>query len=55
MSLLRGLHNEGRTIMLVTHDPTVAAYAEREILLQDGTVISDRSEATLRGSSRGAM
>jgi len=49
MSLLRGLHNEGRTILVVTHDPIVAAYAEREILLQDGTVISDRSKAALRG------
>ena len=56
MNLLRSLHHEGRIILLVTHDPTVAAYAEREILLQDGAVISDRCPATaLDGPSRGAM
>lgn len=56
MSLLQSLYDEGRTILLVTHDPTVAAYAEREILLQDGAVIADRSpETALRGPDRGAM
>lgn len=43
MGLLRSLHREGRTILLVTHDPAVAAYASREILLQDGAVVSDRA------------
>lgn len=56
MSLLQSLHDEGRTILLVTHDPTVAAYTEREILLQDGAVISDRApETALLGPSRGVM
>ena len=43
MRLLQTLHEEGRTIVLVTHDDAVAAYAEREILLRDGVIISDRS------------
>jgi putative ABC transport system ATP-binding protein len=43
MSLLQSLHREGRTILMVTHDPTVAAYASREILLRDGAVVSDRA------------
>jgi len=43
MRLLEDLHTEGRTIVLVTHDPAVAAYASREILLQDGAIVSDCS------------
>jgi len=49
MGLLQSLHGEGRTILLVTHDPAVAAYASREILLRDGAVVSDR---TLNGNNR---
>jgi len=43
MRLLEGLHHEGRTILLVTHDDAIAAYASREILLHDGAIASDRS------------
>jgi putative ABC transport system ATP-binding protein len=44
MGLLADLHKEGRTILLVTHDDTVAAYASRELQLRDGRIVSDRSE-----------
>jgi putative ABC transport system ATP-binding protein len=46
MRLLEDLHDEGRTILLVTHDDAIAAYASREILLHDGAIASDRSGAT---------
>jgi ABC-type lipoprotein export system ATPase subunit len=42
MGILSGLHREGRTIVLVTHDDSIAAYAAREILLRDGRPASDR-------------
>lgn len=45
MRLLEELHNEGRTILLVTHDDAVAACALREILLQNGEIISDRQRS----------
>jgi putative ABC transport system ATP-binding protein len=44
MRLLQGLNEEGRTILLVTHDDAVAKCASREILLRDGEVVSDRSQ-----------
>jgi len=47
MGLLRQLHQEGRTVVLVTHDDAVAAYAEREILFKDGMLRSDRKIAVL--------
>ena len=56
MRLLEELHNEGRTILLVTHDDAIAAHASREILLQDGKIVSDRQGPTkpLPGSAEGA-
>ena len=41
MELLAGLHAEGATICMVTHDPRYAEHAEREIHLFDGTVVVD--------------
>jgi putative ABC transport system ATP-binding protein len=42
MNLLTDLHREGRTIVLVTHDETIAAYAKRELFIRDGLLASDR-------------
>ena len=41
LQLFETLHAEGRTLILITHDMTVAQRAERIITLQDGLVISD--------------
>lgn len=41
MSLLQALNDEGRTIILVTHEPEVAAYTGRTITMRDGTLVSD--------------
>jgi putative ABC transport system ATP-binding protein len=43
MDLLTALHRDGRTIVIVTHDEKVAAYADRELLIRDGVIASDRS------------
>src|SRR5688572_7623644 len=41
MGLLSELHEEGLTLVLVTHDPTVAARADRLITVKDGEVVAD--------------
>lgn len=41
MALLKDLHAEGRTIILITHDENVAAHAKRVIRIQDGHIIDD--------------
>jgi putative ABC transport system ATP-binding protein len=38
MAVLRDLHDQGRTVVLITHDTDVAASAERQIHLRDGRV-----------------
>lgn len=45
MQLLADLHAEGRTIILVTHDEPTAAYAQRELLIRDGIIATDRSQS----------
>lgn len=41
--LFQKLHAEGRTIIFVTHNPEIAQYSGRNILLKDGRVVSDVS------------
>jgi putative ABC transport system ATP-binding protein len=41
LRLLCGLHEIGRTVVLVTHDPAVAARAARKIELRDGRIVGD--------------
>jgi putative ABC transport system ATP-binding protein len=39
MDILRGLNKEGKTVILVTHDPKIAEYARRTIQLDDGRIV----------------
>jgi putative ABC transport system ATP-binding protein len=41
MKLFGTLHRQGKTIILVTHEPDIAAYARRVITVRDGLIISD--------------
>ena len=40
LGVLRGLHDDGRTIVLITHDLSVAAAAQRQVHLRDGMVVA---------------
>jgi len=42
MRILKELHSEGHTIILVTHDAAVADHAQRIIEIRDGAIVSDR-------------
>ncbi|MCK1967442.1 macrolide ABC transporter ATP-binding protein/permease MacB [Franconibacter sp. IITDAS19] len=43
MATLKQLRDRGHTVIIVTHDPTVAAQAERVIEIRDGEIISNPS------------
>ena len=40
MSILKGLHAEGQTIVMVTHDPAIASQADRSLVLEQGRLRS---------------
>ncbi len=41
MRILKELNDEGRTVILITHDNSIAAQAKRIIRIQDGKIVSD--------------
>ena len=44
MELLTELNKEGKTIIMVTHEPEIAAYAKRQIVIRDGVIYSDSAQ-----------
>lgn len=51
--LFQKLHAEGRTIIFVTHNPDIANYSSRNIMLRDGRVISDEYNDNIMSASEG--
>ncbi len=54
MELLEDLHRDGATIVMVTHDPELAARAQREVHIVDGQVV-DLAEAPRLNATTGAV
>ncbi len=44
MEILRGLWREGRTVILITHDPKIAESARRVVTISDGKIIGDETK-----------
>jgi len=57
MALLHDLHTRGVTIVMVTHEPDIAAHAQRVICLHDGAIISDgaNGDSKCTGAAGGAV
>lgn len=51
--LFQKLHAEGRTIIFVTHNPDIANYSSRNIMLRDGRVISDEINNNILSAAEG--
>jgi putative ABC transport system ATP-binding protein len=45
MKLLRDLNHQGRTIVLITHEADIAAFASRVVRLRDGVIVSDQRQS----------
>ena len=51
--LFQKLHAQGRTIIFVTHNPDIANYSSRNIMLRDGKVISDEVNHNILSAAEG--
>jgi macrolide transport system ATP-binding/permease protein len=47
MKILKGLHDGGKTIIMVTHEHEIAAYAGRVVIMKDGLIVSDERSAEM--------
>lgn len=54
MALLRKMHEDGHTVILITHSREVAEAADRLIEIRDGTIISDQARKPRSASSAAA-
>ncbi len=54
LALFRELHEQGNTVVLVTHDPGIAARAERRVVLCDGLIQEEQKETESRQKERAA-
>ena len=56
LDLLDELHAEGKTILLVTHEPSVGARAEKTLRLKDGRIeeVVDRRSGAVTAAGRSA-
>lgn len=52
MSLFQELNDQGITIVLVTHEPEIAEYAKRIVVMRDGRIVSDRQVWDRRNAAR---
>ena len=47
MAILGELNARGLTVVLVTHEPDIAAYAHRQVKFRDGRIVDDTAKANL--------
>src|SRR5690606_15189216 len=52
MDIFGKIHEQGNTIILVTHEPDIAAYSRRIVRLRDGYVESDTLNTTLSAATQ---
>jgi putative ABC transport system ATP-binding protein len=51
MAIFQGLWRSGITVVLVTHEPDVAAFASRVVVMRDGRILSDRIQEPKRAEA----
>jgi putative ABC transport system ATP-binding protein len=50
MELIQAINDEGKTILIVTHEPDIAAMCKRNVVLKDGVIIDDKLVKQVRAS-----
>lgn len=55
LTLFEELHSQGLTLVVVTHDPDVAARAHRVVTMRDGLIVEDRAQVPSKAASAPAF
>ncbi|MCH5224428.1 MAG: ABC transporter ATP-binding protein [Muribaculaceae bacterium] len=50
LTLFQKLYREGKTLIFVTHNPEIAMYSSRNILLKDGRIVNDEYNADIKSA-----
>ena len=50
LTLFQKLYQEGKTIIFVTHNPEIAMYSSRNIMLRDGHIVSDEYNSDIKSA-----
>lgn len=50
LTLFQKLYKEGKTIIFVTHNPEIAMYSSRNIMLKDGRIVSDEYNSDIKSA-----
>jgi len=53
MSVFQRLNDEGKTVVLITHEPDIAGFARRVVVFRDGRVVEDRPVAARKVAAAG--
>jgi putative ABC transport system ATP-binding protein len=51
MELIQGINDEGKTVLIVTHEPDIAAMCKRNVVLKDGLIIDDKIIKQVRATA----
>jgi len=55
MKIFKRLHEQGKTVIMVTHEHDIAAYAGRVITMRDGVIVTDERRAVAHAAAAGAV
>jgi putative ABC transport system ATP-binding protein len=48
MAVFQRLNDDGKTVVLITHEPDIAQHAKRAVVFRDGLIVDDRAVAEQR-------
>ena len=52
LSIFQELNDQGKTVLLITHETDIARFAKRNVMLRDGRIVTDEKVAQVRAAPR---